>query len=210
MAGRPNKRKRDPKARHNHYFTMKITKDRQTGALVRDYGPRVPVLWPEQTVDLELTRADVELAHNKGGEGDTRHCAVACLIRRQADKFMPYAVNGVVEFMDSRAYIGIGKMGHYPKKALRYEHSCKWLTEMFDRKGWRGLIKTIEDAGGKLTVTLRPYRLRLGENSPGKRTSPTTGVRSQAHTLVRGELRRSMRLDTRSIGQAIREADTSA
>lgn len=207
MAGTPNKRKRDPKSRHNHYFTMKIVKDRKTGALEREYGPPVKVIWPENEIQLDLTEADVLLAHSKGGEGDTRHCAVACLIKRQAAKFMPYAVNGVVEFMDSRAFVGIGSPGHYPKKALRYEHSCGWLTEMFDRQGYKELIKRIKEAGGTLTVTLRPYRLRLKESSPGKLKVPKDGSRSRHFTLVRGEMRRSMRLDSKSIGQAIREAE---
>jgi len=205
MPGKPNKRKRDPKARHNHYFTMKLHKEK--GKIVRDYGPAVPVIWPEFTVELDLIEPDVMLAHSKGGEGDTRHCAVACLIKRQADKFMPYAVNGVVEFMDSRAFVGIGKPGHYPRKALRFEHSCGWLTEMFDKQGYKELIKRIKEAGGVLKVTLRPYRLRLDESSPGKRKSPVNGSRSRFHTLVRGEMRRSMRLDDRSIGQAMKEAE---
>ena len=132
---------------------------------------------------------------------------MACLIKRQAVKFVPYAVNGVVEFMDSRAFVGIGSPAHYPKKALRYEHSCGWLTEMFDRQGYKELIKRIREAGGALTVTLRPYRLRLKESSPGKLKVPKDGSRSRHFTLVRGEMRRSMRLDDRSIGQAIKEAE---
>ena len=107
--------KRDPKKRFGHPFIMGYhMEDRKP---VPDFGPSVPRVAHHMTpevVDLELTAADVMAAHRKKGEGDSRFCAVAMLIRRQAEKFSPLAVNGVVEFTDSRAMVGIGRPGSYP------------------------------------------------------------------------------------------------
>src|SRR5580765_649993 len=100
---------------------------KEDGKLVADKGPsvaRIPHHMMPETVELDLMAADVLSAHRKRGEGDTRFCAVAMLIRRQAAKFSPFAVNGVVEFMDSRAMVGIGRPGSYPEKYLHFYHSC--------------------------------------------------------------------------------------
>ena len=78
---------------------------------------------------------------------------------------------------------------------------------MFDRKGYKKLLQMIEDAGGSLIITLRRFRMRLTETSPGKKASPVDGTRSRVHSLERGAHRRSMRLDNKSINQVERAAN---
>lgn len=192
MTRRPKKR------RFGHRFIMGWEQgaNRQW---IPQKGPSVPVLRPPHSIVLELTVEDVLRAHQRKGEGDTRHCAVACLIRRQTDRFLPYAVNGVIEFQDSRAFVGIGKLGNYPKQALRFEHTYSWLTQIFDQKGYKKLIERINAKGGTINLTLAPFRLRANDSSDGKKKSPKDNSRSKIGSI--GPMRRSMRLDDRSIGE---------
>lgn len=207
-----SRRKRDTKKRQGHKFKMSAHRG-AGGKIEWDYGPLVPIIRQHlmpSSITLEMTPADVMQAHRKRGECDSRHCAAACMIRRQKHLFGKFDVNGVIEFSKARAMIGIGKIGHYPSKALRFEHGQAWLTELFDTpSGWRKLVKIINDEyDGVLPITLSAYRLRETETSVGKKASPIDGSRSKTFAF-RGDMR-SMRLDDRSILQAEREANLSA
>ena len=205
-------RNRDTKRRTSHRFVLAIDR-RADGRLeykrMKKGVPRIPHHRMSEVI-LDLTKADVMTAHRRHGEGDTRNCAVACLIRRQAERFLPHHVTGIVEFSDSRAYVGVGRPSDIePTHHLRYRHNYKWLTKLFDRRHYKQLCRIIDEAGGTVSIVLRPFRLRLTEATPGKKTGAQDRSRQskvdvgiEEHGRLRLHARRGARVDG-AIGDAI-------
>lgn len=157
-------------APQRHFFNFQV----DGAADVSRFPARVR--YPRKTVDLYLTAEHVLAAIEAKGWGNPMKCAGAFCAR--AHKF-PHAVDGYVDWLDSRAYVVSKVKNRLPYECFGYTHRHPEISKLFDTKvGAYRLLEMIEQ-NGPIHIRLTPARVRIGETNKGG-----TGKRDLTRTKI--------------------------
>lgn len=132
--------------------------------------------YPKHPVDLILTEDHIKQAVAAKGFGNTQSCAGAFCALAHADYF-PHAVEGYVDWTDTRCYIVSKLKNGAPAECYVYRHKQPDVSRRFDMKSGADELLNIVRQEGPIHIRLMPAFGRIKQDRSNHR-SANDGSRS--------------------------------